>query len=122
VAIAVVGESTAAGCGVDNHDKSFTGCLARQTADRMQRPVRWHVVGQFSATARRIRYQLLPQLGQHLNAVVLLAGGNDVMSGRSPEQWREDLAAIIDDLQQRAGQVVVSMSRSSWKLRWRSPT
>jgi hypothetical protein len=55
--IAVVGESTAAGCGVDNHDDGFTGCLAREITARTQRPVHWQVVGQFGATARRIRYR-----------------------------------------------------------------
>jgi lysophospholipase L1-like esterase len=108
LAIAVVGDSTAAGCGVANHDESFTGWLARETAARARRSVRWQVVGQFGATARRIRYRLLPQLGQDLDAAVFLGGGNDVMSGCNPEQWREDLAAIIDDLQQRADQVVVA--------------
>ncbi len=102
------GESTAAGCGVDNHDDGFTGCLAREITARTQRPVQWQVVGQFGATARRIRYRLLPQLGEDLNVAVLLAGGNDVMSGRSPNQWRDDVSAIVDDLMERADHVVVA--------------
>jgi lysophospholipase L1-like esterase len=106
--IAVVGESTAAGCGVDNHDDGFTGCLAREITARTQRPVQWQVVGQFGATARRIRYRLLPQLGEDLNVAVLLAGGNDVMSGRNPDQWRDDVSAIVDDLMERADHVVVA--------------
>jgi lysophospholipase L1-like esterase len=106
--IAVVGESTAAGCGVDNHDEGFTGSLAREIAARTQRPVRWRVVGQFGATARRIRYRLVPQLGEDLDVAVLLAGGNDVMSGRSPDQWRGDVCAIVDDLIERADHVVVT--------------
>jgi hypothetical protein len=80
--IAVVGESTAAGCGVDNHDDGFTGCLAREITARTQRPV--------------------------LNVAVLLAGGNDVMSGRSLDQWRDDVSAIVDDLMERADHVVVA--------------
>jgi hypothetical protein len=106
--IAVVGESTAAECGVDNHDDGFTGCLAREVTARTQRPVRWQVVSQFGATARRIRYRLLPQLGEDFDVAVLLAGGNDVMSGRSPGQWRDDVSAIVDGLVERAGHVVVA--------------
>lgn len=106
--IAVVGESTAAGCGVDCHDEAFTGWLAREITARTQRPVQWQVVGQFGATARRIRYRLLPQLGKGLNVAVLLAGGNDVMRGRSPDEWRDDLSAIVDDLIERADHVVVA--------------
>ena len=106
--IAVLGDSTAAGCGVDVHDAGFTGSLARELSARTQRPVQWQVVGQFGATARRIRHRLLPQVGEDLDVAVLLAGGNDVMNGRDPEQWREDLSAIVDELMGRAEQVMVA--------------
>jgi lysophospholipase L1-like esterase len=106
--IAVVGESTAAGCGVDTHDDGFPGCLARELAARTRRPVRWEVVGQFGATARRIRYRLLPRLGANLNVAVLLAGANDVLTRRTPQQWRDDLAAIVEDLADRAEHVAVA--------------
>ena len=106
--IAVVGDSTAAGCGVGSHDNGFAGCLAREITARTQWPVQWQVVGQFGATARRIRYRLLPRLGEDLNVAVLLAGGNDVMSRRSPGEWRDDLSAIVDGLTDRADYVVVA--------------
>jgi lysophospholipase L1-like esterase len=108
VRIAVVGESTAAGCGVDTHDHGFPGWLARELAARTRRPVTWEVVGQFGATARRIRYRLLPRLGENLNVAVLLAGANDVLTRRTPGQWRDDLAAIVGDLAGRAEQVAVA--------------
>jgi GDSL-like Lipase/Acylhydrolase family len=108
VRIAVVGESTAAGCGVDTHDHGFPGWLARELAARARRPVSWEVVGQFGATARRIRYRLLPRLSEHLNVAVLLAGGNDVLTRRTPDQWGDDLAAIVEDLADRAEQVAVT--------------
>jgi lysophospholipase L1-like esterase len=84
------------------------GDPSRELAARARRPVRWEVVGQFGATARRIRYRLLPRLGENLNVAVLLAGGNDVLTRRTPEQWRDDLAAILDDLTDRAEQVAVT--------------
>jgi lysophospholipase L1-like esterase len=108
VRIAVVGESTAAGCGVDTHDDGFPGWLARELAARTRRPVRWEVAGQFGATARRIRYRLVPQLGESLHVAVLLAGANDVLTRRTPGQWRDDLAAIVEDLADRAEQVAVT--------------
>jgi lysophospholipase L1-like esterase len=106
--IAVVGESTAAGCGVDTHDDGFPGYLARELAARTRRPVTWEAVGQFGATARRIRYRLLPQLGDNLNVAVLLAGVNDVLTRRTPEQWGDDVAAIVDSLTDRAEHVAVT--------------
>jgi hypothetical protein len=73
VRIGVLGESTAAGCGVNTHDNGFPGALARELAARGSRSVSWEVVGQNSATARRIRHRLLPQLGRDLDVAVLLA-------------------------------------------------
>jgi len=106
--IAVVGESTAAGYGVDTHDAGFAGCLARELAGETGRPVAWEVVGQYGATGRRIRYRLLPQLGDGFDLAVLLAGANDVLARRTPDQWDDDLAAIVDDLASRAKCVAVA--------------
>lgn len=105
--LAVLGESTAAGCGVDTHDNGFPGCLARELADRTGRPVTWEVVGQYGATARRIRHRLLPQLGDSFDLVVLLVGANDVLGRSTPQQWGVDLAAMVDELTDRAKHVVV---------------
>jgi lysophospholipase L1-like esterase len=93
---------------VNDHDEGFTGSLAREITARTQRPVDWQVVGELGATARRIRYRLLPQLGENLNVAVLLAGGNDVIRGHGPDRWRADLCAIVDDLMERADHVVVA--------------
>src|SRR5215216_7871721 len=53
-------------------------------------------------------YRLLPRLGENLNVAVLLAGGNDMLTRRTPEQWRDDLATILDDLINRIEQVAVT--------------
>lgn len=108
LALAVLGESTAAGCGVDSHQDGFTGSLAGELARRTGRAVQWQVVGRFGATSRRIRYRLLPQVGDGLDVAVLLAGGNDVLSGRAPQEWREHLSAVVDELLERADHVVVT--------------
>lgn len=107
VHVVVVGDSTAAGSGVDTQEDGFAGCLARSLAARTDRLVAWQAVGEFGATARRIRYKLLPRLNQDLDVAVLLAGGNDVLARRTPEQWEGDLSAIVEDLGGRAEQVVV---------------
>lgn len=106
--LGVLGESTAAGCGVNTHEEGFAGRLARELSGRTGRPVSWEVVGQHGATARRIRYRLMPQFGEDLDVAVLLAGVNDVLTRRRPDQWGEDLAAILEGLTTRARRVVVS--------------
>ena len=70
--------------------------------------VAWHVIGEHGATARRIRYRLMPQLTGEFDVVVILAGANDVLSRRTPEQWREDLTAIVAELGTRSRWVVVT--------------
>ncbi len=106
--LAVVGESTAAGCGVATHDDGFPGCLARELAARAGRPVAWEAAGQHGAAARWIRHRLVSRLGSGLDLAVLLAGVNDVLTRRTPAQWSEDLTAILDDLATRARNVVVT--------------
>lgn len=105
--VSVVGESTAAGCGAPNHDEAFVGALARALAARTGRPVAWEVVGHPGATARRIRHRLVPRLEQEADLVVVLAGVNDVLTGRRPREWADDLTAIVTELGAGARQVVV---------------
>lgn len=106
--IAVVGESTAAGCGALSHDQAFPGFFAGDLARRTDRAVRWTVAGADGATSRRIRYRLVPQVGSNLDLTVLLAGVNDVLSRRKPAHWRADLTAILEELLSRSRLVVMT--------------
>ncbi|WTX00882.1 SGNH/GDSL hydrolase family protein (plasmid) [Streptomycetaceae bacterium NBC_01309] len=107
--LAVIGDSTAAGCGVDTHDEGIVGALARELSTAALRPVHWEVVGQHGATSLRIRHRLLPELRQeNFDVAVLLAGANDVLGRRTPAEWHDDLSAILADLTARAAHVVVA--------------
>lgn len=106
--VAVLGESTAAGSGVDSHDDGFAGALAGLLAASTGRPVDWEVAAQFGATARRVRHRLLPRLTGSYDVAVLLAGANDVLTRRPPADWGADLAAIVDGLAARSAWVVVA--------------
>lgn len=106
--LAVLGDSTAAGCGVTGDNEAFAAGFAREIAARTRRPADWEAVGQFGATARRIRFRLVPRLGDDLDMVVLLAGVNDVMAGRGPASWCDDLTGILTDLAHRTHRVVVA--------------
>ncbi|MFD4208600.1 SGNH/GDSL hydrolase family protein [Micromonospora tulbaghiae] len=105
--LAVLGDSTAAGCGVTDGEEAFAASLAQELAARTRRPVGWQADGQFGATSRRIRFQLVPRLDDDLDLVVLLAGANDVLAGRGPDLWREDLTGILAGLTRRAHRVAV---------------
>jgi hypothetical protein len=105
--LAVLGESTAAGCGVTTHNEGFAAAFAAELSSRSGRHVTWQTVGQHGATAKRIRHRLLPQTESPLDRAVLLAGVNDVLSRRKPTEWGEDLTAIIDGLSSRAARITV---------------
>jgi lysophospholipase L1-like esterase len=106
--VVVVGDSTAAGCGVIDTSDGFSAALAQQLAADCRRPVAWEMHGQPGATVRRVRYRLVPCLRDGFDLAVLLAGANDVMAGRGPAAWRVDLVGILADLTERARRVVVA--------------
>lgn len=105
--VGVVGESTAAGCGVATHAEGFPGCLARILSQRTGRGITWEVVGHNGATARRIRHRLLSRLSVDLDVAILLAGANDTLARSTPEEWAEDLSNIVEGLTERASFVAV---------------
>lgn len=108
IRLAVIGESTAAGYGVDAHAEGFAASVARELAARSDRPVEWQTIGQFGATARRIRHRLIPQITAKPDFVIVLAGGNDVLARRRPDEWRSELTAILDTLSDNAEHTVIS--------------
>lgn len=107
IRIGIIGESTAAGCGVKTHVEGFPGSLGHILLERSGRPVTWQVVGQRGATVRRVRHRLLPQLSGRFTVAVVLVGANDVLDRRSIVEWSTDLGAILDDLAKRSEQVLV---------------
>lgn len=108
IRLAVVGESTAAGFGVDTHAEGFAASVARELAALVDRRVEWQTIGQFGATARRIRHRLIPRITARPDVVIVLAGGNDVLARRRPDEWRSELTAILDALSSKAERTVVS--------------
>lgn len=119
--LTVLGDSMAAGHGVDDHEEGIAAQLAQILADRRGRPVTWTTIGQFGATTRRIRHRLLPTVAASCDVAVLMAGGNDVLARRSLTQSRVDYAAILDALTARAERVVafgVPPFRSFPSLPW----
>jgi hypothetical protein len=61
IRLLVIGDSSAAGVGVDTIDKSFAGILPRLVAERSGRPVHARIAGMKSATTAHIRDHAVPQ-------------------------------------------------------------
>ncbi|MEU4162608.1 SGNH/GDSL hydrolase family protein [Actinoplanes sp. NPDC026670] len=106
--IAVVGDSLAAGYGVETHDQGFGGSLARDLNGLTGHTVAWHAVGQYGSTIRRVRHRLLPRLTGSYHIVVVVAGANDVLGGRQPQEWADDLTAVVSALSRDTTHVMVA--------------
>ena len=107
--LVVIGESTAAGVGARTHEDALVGRLARHLAATRGRSVHWRVAGRNGATIRRIRHRLLPEIANNpADVVVIVAGVNDVVAGRSGAEWSEHLRAMLDVLAGPGRAVIVA--------------
>lgn len=93
----VIGDSTAAGVGVDHAALGLGGRLAEALAARTQRPVHWRAAGRNGATARDlIGHHLTPALGGPTDVVFLTVGANDALAMRSARAFRRDIRCILE--------------------------
>lgn len=107
----VLGDSTAAGVGVDHPDLGLAGRLAEAFAARTGRPVHWRARGRNGATARDI---VRDHLGEALDAPVdvlfLTVGANDALALRSARAFERDVRRILDRAREQHPNAVVLMS------------
>ncbi len=93
----VIGDSTAAGVGVDHADLGLGGRLAEALAARTGRSVEWVAAGRNGATARDLRRRfLLPALEHPTDLVFLTVGANDALAMRSARAFRRDIRWILE--------------------------
>lgn len=107
--LSVVGESTAAGCGVLTHDEGMAGQLARALVSTGLAPgVEWSVTARNGATASAFRRSLLPGIPDGVDLTVVLLGVNDVLARTPPSTWRTEVGGLLDVLRSRSTQVVLT--------------
>jgi lysophospholipase L1-like esterase len=96
VNLLVLGDSTAAGVGVEHADLGLGGQLAEAIAARTGRPVHWRAAGRNGATANDlVRHFLQPALGSPTDLVFLTVGANDALAMRSTRAFRRDIRRIV---------------------------
>lgn len=117
LSMAVFGDSMAVGCGVDDQSLGLVPDIARDLAEAVGRPVQWETHGRLGATIRRVRYRLLPAFARHADLVVLCAGSNDIMAGRTLTSWEDDLAASVNLAGEKGDTVVVLSSGQLYRNR-----
>lgn len=98
----LVGDSSAAGVGVDAIAKSLGGILPAELARRTGRPVDILVAGMNSATAADIRDHVVPHIGErNFTHVVLNIGANDAKNFHSGRRFCADFGTLLYALKAR---------------------
>lgn len=107
----VLGDSTAAGVGVDSHDEGLAGQTARSLTAMTGATINWSVLASNGITAAGLR-AVLNELPDDVRAdvIVLGLGANDVFRLQGPVKWERDLRALIDAIRERCGFAPVMVS------------
>lgn len=95
--VVVVGDSVAAGVGLDHHEESMAGLVARGLAERHGRAATWTVIGFSGATAGEATrfFAGRPELGT-ADVVLVSIGVNDTKNLHPARRWRRELGELLD--------------------------
>ena len=98
----VVGDSSAAGVGVETIEQCFAGFLPRFVAEKTGRPVTARIAGMNSATAAQIRDHVVPHVDpRDFDYVMLNIGTNDAKNFHSVRAFKRDFGTLIYALKAR---------------------
>ncbi|MEL6988803.1 MAG: GDSL-type esterase/lipase family protein, partial [Bacteroidota bacterium] len=102
IKILLIGESTFAGVGVEEHKDGFPGAFAKQLASHYNRSVSWKVYARSGYNAKRVNYKILPKIeDQDVDLVLIGLGGNDSFELNRPNQWKKDIQILIKTCQDK---------------------
>jgi len=100
--ILVIGDSSAAGVGVERIEQSFAGILPQELARRSGRPVTARIAGMNSATAAHIRDHAVPHIDpRDFHYIALNIGANDAKNFHSGRRFRKDFGTLLYALRAR---------------------
>lgn len=98
----VIGDSSAAGVGVDRVADSLAGQLAKLIAEATGRPVVFRAAGANSAVSAQVRDHVLPHVEpRDWTHVVLSLGTNDMKNFHSVPRFKRDFGTLVYALKTR---------------------
>lgn len=97
----VLGDSSAAGVGVDTQDEAIAGQLAAQLADKFQ--VTWELLAKTGATTKSHTQAVKEHVEGKFDAAMICLGVNDVTHGVNLRSWLKQQAALYEMLEQKFG-------------------
>lgn len=111
VRLLVLGDSTAAGVGVETIRDGLAGNLARALAAKIERGVTWTVIARSGATTSEVRNFFLGLASrQSFDYIFVTTGVNDVMQLRRKRAFAADLALIIEGLEKASPDATIMLA------------
>lgn len=98
--ILVLGESTAAGVGVQRHEQGLASQLAKLWHERTGQTIAWHTFGINGATLAELNHKL-PAALPEADTVLLSMGVNDTTGFTPRHRFRQQLLVLRETLQHR---------------------
>jgi lysophospholipase L1-like esterase len=92
-----LGDSVAAGCGLQSNDEACAGVFARATSEALGgRDVTWRVLARNGYTANRIERKHVPRIGSFDPDLVLLSVGvNNLLAMQSSAVFENELTSLL---------------------------
>lgn len=106
----VIGESTAAGVGVQRHEQGLSSQLARLLHERSGRTIAWHTFGINGATLSELMDNLPQEALPQADMVLLSMGVNDTTNFTPRRRFRQQLLALRETLQDRYPEALYLLS------------
>jgi lysophospholipase L1-like esterase len=101
IRLLVLGDSTAAGVGVDSQNEALPGSFAHEFGDRFDRGTTWTAIGENGATSRDILERFIDEATtERYDVVFLTIGANDALGLRSRRAFARDVREIVRRLRE----------------------
>ncbi len=103
ITLAILGESTAAGVGTDDHQQGLAAAIARQLAHRLKCNVNWRAIGENGIDIQGAIDRLLPKIMTNPpNYLVICLGVNDTTGLTSIKNWQRRISTLIHPFRGRS--------------------
>lgn len=109
--VLVVGDSTAAGCGVENRDEMLAARIAHHVSAATGRGAQWRAIGQNGhRTDEFIRDYLADAIAWPADVIYISLGANDAMGVRNRRRAADNIVTIARALRDANPGAVIAMS------------
>ncbi len=100
--VLIMGESSVAGVGVEDHKNAMAGQMCDKLAELQGVDFEYTVVAKSGYTAQKVHENLLTKIpNQEFDIIMIGLGGNDTFQTKTPWFWSKHMRVLVDSLHQR---------------------